>query len=144
MSHLLRAAKSHEMILWTSMFIVVYLILVNAPPSLQNFLQNLPEKTLILVLYRISNHDNMRAIFHNVAAFASNVIIVDKTSCDLLYRKSIRVSAGAALKVFYTQGPDIRNILVALKDTDFHPYVLSPSASSILKKAKITKRVTLI
>lgn len=39
--------------------------------SLQNFLQDLPEKALILVLCGISNHDNMGAIFRNAAAFAS-------------------------------------------------------------------------
>ncbi|OPB35240.1 TrmH family RNA methyltransferase [Bartonella taylorii] len=112
--------------------------------SLQNFLQDLPEKALILVLCGISNHDNMGAIFRNAAAFASNGIIVDKTSCDPLYRKSIRVSAGATLKIPYTQGADINNIITALHDVDFHLYALSPSSPCILKQAKITKRTALI
>ncbi|GAA5109510.1 RNA methyltransferase [Bartonella jaculi] len=113
-------------------------------PSLQNFLQDLPEKALILVLCGISNHDNMGAIFRNAAAFASNGIIVDKTSCDPLYRKSIRVSAGATLKVPYTQGADINDIITALNDADFHAYALSPSASYTLSQAKIAKRTALI
>ncbi len=45
-------------------------------PSLQSFLQHLPEKALILILCGISNHDNMGSIFRNAAAFASNGIIV--------------------------------------------------------------------
>ncbi len=98
------------------------------PLSLQNFLHNLPKEALIVVLCGISNHDNMGSIFRNAAAFASNGIIVDKTSCDPLYRKSIRVSAGAALKVPYTQGADINDIIVALNDENFHLYALSPSA----------------
>ncbi|UNE53538.1 TrmH family RNA methyltransferase [Bartonella machadoae] len=113
-------------------------------PSLQQFLQDLPEEALILVLCGISNHDNMGAIFRNAAAFASNGIIIDKTSCDPLYRKSIRVSAGAALKVPYTQGADIHNILETLYDTDFHTYALSPSAQCSLKQAKTAKRTALI
>lgn len=56
-----------------------------ALPSLQEFLQHIPEKALVPVLCGISNHDNMGAIFRNAAAFASNGIIVDKTSCDPLY-----------------------------------------------------------
>ncbi|MBX4335118.1 TrmH family RNA methyltransferase [Bartonella raoultii] len=113
-------------------------------PSLQSFLQNLPSKALILVLCGISNHDNMGALFRNAAAFASDGIIVDKTSCDPLYRKSIRVSAGAALKVPYTQHADIHDILAALNAANFHLYALSPSASYTLKQAKKTKRIALI
>ncbi|WP_273789270.1 RNA methyltransferase [Bartonella sp. ML70XJBT] len=113
-------------------------------PSLQSFLQNLPEKALILVLCGISNHDNMGSIFRNAAAFASQGIIVDKTSCDPLYRKSIRVSAGAALKVPYTQNADINDIIAALNDENFHLYALSPSASHTLKQANKTKRMALI
>lgn len=62
-------------------------------------LQNPPEKALILVLYGISNHDNMGSIFRNAATFANHGIIVDKTLYDPLHRKSIRISTGAALKV---------------------------------------------
>ncbi|MEL6089746.1 TrmH family RNA methyltransferase [Bartonella schoenbuchensis] len=113
-------------------------------PSLQDFLQNLPEKTLVPVLCGISNHDNMGAIFRNAAAFASHGIIVDKTSCDPLYRKAIRVSVGAALKIPYTQGANIDSIIEALNDADFHLYALSPSASRYLKEAKSTKRTAII
>ncbi|QEE09554.1 RNA methyltransferase [Bartonella kosoyi] len=113
-------------------------------PSLQSFLQNLPEKALILVLCGISNHDNMGSIFRNAAAFASHGIIVDKTSCDPLYRKSIRVSAGAALKVPYTQNANINDIIASLNDENFHLYALSPSASHTLKQANKTKRIALI
>lgn len=73
-----------------------------------------------------------------------NGIIVDKTSCDPLYRKSIRVSAGATLKIPYTQGADIHNIIIALHDVDFYLYALSPSSPSTLKQAKITKGTPLI
>lgn len=113
-------------------------------PSLQSFLHNLPEKALILVLCGISNHDNMGSIFRNAAAFASHGIIVDKTSCDPLYRKSIRVSAGAALKVPYTQNAHINDIIAALNDENFHLYALSPSASHTLKQANKTKRIAFI
>ncbi len=100
----------------------------NKLPPLRNFLQDFPTKALILILCGISNHDNIWSIFRNAAAFASNGIIVDKTSCDPLYRKSIRVSTGATLKVPYTQGADIGDIIATLNDANFHLYALSPSA----------------
>lgn len=113
-------------------------------PTLAEFLQNLPEKSLIPVLCGIANHDNMGAIFRNAAAFAADGIIIDKTSCDPLYRKAIRVSVGTALKVPYTQGEDISNILSALKQANFRIYALSPAAANYLKDANKADRVALL
>ncbi|VEJ45704.1 23S rRNA (guanosine-2'-O-)-methyltransferase [Bartonella vinsonii] len=109
-------------------------------PSLQNFLQDLSKEALILVLCGISNHDNMGAIFRNTATFANNGIIVDKTSCDPLYRKSIRVSAGTALKVPYTRGADMSNILETLHNTNFHTYALSPVCVMHSQASKNTQK----
>ena len=59
----------------------------------------------MLALVGISNHDNMGAIFRNAAAFGADAVLLDETCCDPLYRKAIRVSVGAALKVpFATAG----------------------------------------
>ena len=53
----------------------------------------------MLALVGISNHDNMGAIFRNAAAFGADAVLIDETCCDPLYRKAIRVSVGAALKI---------------------------------------------
>jgi tRNA G18 (ribose-2'-O)-methylase SpoU len=53
----------------------------------------------VAVAVGIANHDNMGGIFRNAAAFAAGAVLVDETSCDPLYRKAIRVSAGRALRV---------------------------------------------
>lgn len=113
-------------------------------PTLEEFLANLPERALVPVLCGISNHDNMGSIFRNAAAFAADGVIIDKTSCDPLYRKAIRVSVGAALKVPYTQGQDIKDILAALKKADFRIYALSPAAPNYLKDAEVAKRTALV
>lgn len=113
-------------------------------PGLTDFLDNLPEKALVPVLCNISNHDNMGAIFRNAAAFAADGIIIDKTSCDPLYRKAIRVSVGAALKVPYTRGEDIKTILATLQQHHFRIYALSPSASNYLKEAEPADRTALV
>ncbi|EKS43549.1 RNA methyltransferase [Bartonella bacilliformis INS] len=115
-----------------------------ALPSLQEFLQDLPERALVPVLCGISNNENMGAIFRNAAAFASYGIIVDKTSCDPLDRTVIRSSVGATLRIPYTQGNDIESIIKTLSDANFHLYALSPSAPRYLKEAKTMKHTALI
>ena len=71
--------------------------------------ENLLQAGTLLVLNGISNHDNVGAAFRNAAAFGAGGVLLDQRSCDPLYRKSIRVSAGAALWlpfVRFGQGAD--------------------------------------
>ena len=56
-------------------------------------------EALVLALFGIANHDNMGGLFRNAAAFGVDAVLLDETSCDPLYRKAIRTSVGAALKV---------------------------------------------
>ena len=65
----------------------------------RELIARLPAKALVLVLVGISNHDNVGAIFRNAAAFGADAVLLDRTCCDPLYRKAIRVSVGATLKV---------------------------------------------
>ena len=51
------------------------------------------------MLAGISNHDNMGSIFRNAAAFEADAVLTDDECCDPFYRKAIRVSVGAVLKV---------------------------------------------
>ncbi|AQS41185.1 MAG: 23S ribosomal RNA methyltransferase [Candidatus Tokpelaia hoelldobleri] len=99
-----------------------------ARPGVADFLAGLPEEALLVVLCGITNHDNIGAIFRNAAAFAADGVLLDETCCDPLYRKSIRVSVGAALKVPYTQDGPVLSLLDALESHDFSVMALSPSA----------------
>ncbi|WP_139976894.1 RNA methyltransferase [Ochrobactrum sp. CGA5] len=97
-------------------------------PSLRTILDTLPAKSLIVVLCGISNHDNVGSIFRNAAAFEADCVLMDETCCDPLYRKAIRVSVGATLKVPYFHGGNIDEIILALGDADFNLLALSPSS----------------
>ena len=77
-------------------------------PSLNEALEALPARSLVVVSQGLSNHDNAGSIFRNAAAFGVDQIILDETSCDPLYRKAIRVSVGAALTVPFTRGEILR------------------------------------
>src|SRR5690606_6667624 len=85
----------------------------------QELLAGLPPRALILVLAGISNHDNVGSIFRNAAAFGADAVLLDGQCCDPLYRKSIRVSVGAALRVPFALGGTIEEISEVLSQTGF-------------------------
>ena len=98
--------------------------------SLSGVTASLPEKALVVALIGISNHDNAGAIFRNAAAFGADAVILDDTSCDPLYRKAIRVSVGAALKVPFVRGGGADAIMAALDEAGFSVLALSPAGEA--------------
>jgi tRNA G18 (ribose-2'-O)-methylase SpoU len=53
----------------------------------------------VVVLEGVNNHDNVGGIFRNAAAFGAAGVLLGPGCVDPLYRKAIRVSMGAALRV---------------------------------------------
>lgn len=109
-----------------------------------SLLARLPERALVVVLVGIANHDNVGAIFRNAAAFGADAILLDATSCDPLYRKAIRVSVGAALKVPYAVAPNAEAVLTALEEAGFTPYALSPRGEASVRGMKRPRRVAVV
>lgn len=87
----------------------------------------LPGDALVVALSGISNHDNVGAIFRNAAAFGADAVLLDATCCDPLYRKAIRVSVGAALKVPFATLEDEAALFAALHRNGFSQIALSPA-----------------
>ncbi|MHC1548234.1 TrmH family RNA methyltransferase [Phyllobacterium sp. K27] len=114
------------------------------PLSVQALIGSLPATALIVVLCGISNHDNMGSIFRNAAAFEADCIVMDETSCDPLYRKAIRVSVGAALRVPFARQGQIEKIIEALQEADFTLFALSPSGSVSINAVQPTQRTALL
>lgn len=85
----------------------------------------------LLVLNEISNHDNVGAAFRNAAAFGADGVILDERSCDPLYRKSIRVSAGAALWLPFHHGGTGGDHVTALQRMGFEVWAMTPEASAM-------------
>lgn len=92
-------------------------------------LSGLPGDALVVALCGISNHDNVGAIFRNAAAFEVDAVLLDATCCDPLYRKAIRVSVGAALKVPFATLPDETALSAALERHGFAQLALSPAGT---------------
>src|ERR687898_180471 len=51
------------------------------------------------VLEGVNDHENLGALFRNAAAFGVDAVLLDPTTADPLYRRSVRVSLGHVLRV---------------------------------------------
>ncbi len=114
------------------------------PLSVKALISSLPATALVIVLCSISNHDNMGSIFRNSAAFEADCIVMDETSCDPLYRKAIRVSVGAALKVPFAREGSIDTIVETLQEAGFTLFALSPSGSISINSVQAAPRTALL
>ncbi len=115
------------------------------PLSVQALIDTLSPTALVVVLCGISNHDNMGSIFRNAAAFEADCVIMDETSCDPLYRKAIRVSVGATLKVpFAQQGPIEAIIDEHCRMPALHFFGLSPSGLTSINSVQPAQRTALL
>jgi tRNA G18 (ribose-2'-O)-methylase SpoU len=86
----------------------------------------LQEARRILLLEGLTNHDNVGACFRNAAAFGVDAVLLDSRCCDPLYRKAIRVSAGAALTVPWAVMEDGPEMIAACRDAGLHVVALTP------------------
>lgn len=111
--------------------------------SVETLVASLPKRALVVVLVGLSNHDNVGAIFRNAAAFGADAVLLDETCCDPLYRKAIRVSVGAVLKVPFAVAADAGSIAALLDRSGFGQVALSPSGAADIRDAPRPDRLAL-
>ncbi|SFU22167.1 RNA methyltransferase [Mesorhizobium sp. YR577] len=113
------------------------------PETIETLLEALPERALVVVLVGIANHDNIGAIFRNAAAFGADAILLDETCCDPLYRKAIRVSVGAALKVPFAVASETGSLVDTLGKHGFEQIALSPQGTVDCRDMERPQRLAL-
>lgn len=113
-------------------------------PAVEPLLQGLGPRALALGLFGIGNHDNMGGLFRNAAAFGVDVVLLDSTCCDPLYRKAIRVSVGAALTVPFVRLPADVDPVALLARHGFAALALSPSGSTPLAQLRRPDRAAVL
>ena len=89
-------------------------------------LPQLASARLVVVLEDVGNPDNVGGIFRNAAAFGVSCVLLSPNCCDPLYRKAIRVSIGATLRIPYAYVDDWPSGLRRLQDADFTIAALTP------------------
>jgi tRNA G18 (ribose-2'-O)-methylase SpoU len=101
-------------------------------PTAEALLASAPPRAIVLVLFGVSNHDNIGGIFRNAGAFGAHGVLLDGACCDPLYRKAIRVSVGAALAVPFARLASGEDAIDLLARHHFAPLALSPSGGATL------------
>ena len=82
--------------------------------------------TRLLVLEHVTNADNVGGIFRCAAAFGA-AVAVGPGCCDPLYRKAIRTSMGAALRVPFAATGAWPETLARLREAGWYLVALTPS-----------------
>ena len=83
-----------------------------------------------IVLEAIANPDNVGGVFRNAAAFGVEAVLLSPACCDPLYRKAIRTSMAATLRVPYATLDDWPGTLSDLRRLGFTIVALTPRQPS--------------
>lgn len=85
----------------------------------------------LVVLERLSNHDNVGGVFRNALAFGVAGVVLSPDCADPLYRKAIRVSMGAALRVPFACADDWPGSLEQVAAAGFTLVALTPAPDAV-------------
>ena len=97
-----------------------------APTPLDELLDAAPPEAPLLVLERVADPDNVGSLFRNAAAFGVGALVLSPGCADPFYRKAIRTSAGATLRLPFATAADWPAALGALRDGGYIVAALTP------------------
>lgn len=81
----------------------------------------------LLGVESVANPDNIGGLFRTAAAFGTDGIVLNATSGDPLYRKALRTSMGAALRIPYARVEAWHATLRQLRTRGFRIVALTPA-----------------
>jgi len=87
--------------------------------------------TTAIVLEGVGNPDNIGGVFRNAAAFGAGAVVLSPTCADPLYRKAIRTSMGAALRVPFAVAGAWPAALTEIRAAGFTIVALTPHQPSV-------------
>lgn len=87
----------------------------------------------LVALEGLTNHDNVGGIFRSVAALAgpASGVLLSPGCCDPLYRKSIRVSMGHALRIPFAVLAPWPDALAGVRAAGFTVIAMTPGAGAV-------------
>lgn len=97
-----------------------------APTPAGEVLAAAPPDAPLLVLERVADPDNVGSLFRNAAAFGAGAVVLTPGCADPLYRKAIRTSAGATLRLPFATASDWPAALDALRARGYLVAALTP------------------
>ena len=105
------------------------LALVARPPA--SGVDELIQSRRLLGAESVSNPDNIGGLFRTAAAFGVDGVVLDASSADPLYRKAVRTSMGASLRVPYVRVEDWVATLRRFRDAGLTIAALTPAAGAL-------------
>ena len=87
--------------------------------------------TRLLALEGVGNPDNVGGLFRVALALGASGVLLDRTSADPLYRKAIRTSMAASLRVPFTRVEPWPSALDDLKGRGFTVVALTPDPEAV-------------
>jgi tRNA G18 (ribose-2'-O)-methylase SpoU len=106
-----------------------------AMPSLNSLLE---QARVAVFAEGIADPSNLGAIFRNALAFGADALVLSPSSCDPLYRKAIRTSMAAALRVPFTRAERWPDALEACRSNGFTIAALTPHSSALELEAFVS------
>jgi tRNA G18 (ribose-2'-O)-methylase SpoU len=82
---------------------------------------------VVAVLEGLNDHENIGAVFRNAAALGVDAVLLSPTCADPLYRRSVRVSMGHALRVPFTTVAPWPGALADVAAAGFEVVALTPA-----------------
>lgn len=120
------------------------LAVAHRPPA-HDFTELVAGAATIAVLEGVNDHENLGAMFRNAAGLGVDAVLFGPGCADPLYRRSVRVSMGHALRVPFAQVPEWPGGLDILRRSGFRVIALSPDpAAATLATALTGRRVALL
>jgi tRNA G18 (ribose-2'-O)-methylase SpoU len=85
---------------------------------------------ITVVLEGVANADNVGGVFRNAAAFGADAVLLSPACCDPLYRKAVRTSMAATLRVPFARLEPWPDALNALRGEGFAIVAFTPDPSA--------------
>jgi tRNA G18 (ribose-2'-O)-methylase SpoU len=102
----------------------------------------------VVVLEGVTNADNMGGLFRTALAFGVEAVLLGPRCCDPLYRKSIRVSIGAALHLPFAYADEWPEDVRRLRQHGFVVMALTPAIDALdlehAVRAPLPQRIALL
>jgi tRNA G18 (ribose-2'-O)-methylase SpoU len=86
---------------------------------------------LVLVTEGLGDHENLGALFRNAAALGAGAVLLDPTTADPLYRRSVRVSLGHVLRVPWARLAPLPGGLAEVTALGFETAALTPASGAM-------------
>jgi tRNA G18 (ribose-2'-O)-methylase SpoU len=113
----------------------------------RDYLEIARSSRALVVLEGLSNHDNIGSVFRSAAVLAGTGVgvLLSPGCCDPLYRKSLRVSMGHALKIPFATVHDWPSGLARVRDLGFGLLAMDPrDGSEPIDRAAVPDKPALV